>query len=54
MQSTDVHINNICVTECSELNIGSRISKQLSQEIEILITNYHPIKNKYTNIELHI
>ena len=54
IQNTDVHNNNICVTDCSELNIGSHVSKQHIQEIENLVTNYHPLKVKSTNIELHV
>ena len=54
VQNTDVHINNICVINCSELNIGSHVSKQLIHEIENLVTNYRPIKTKSTNSELHI
>ena len=54
VQNTDVHINNICVTDCSELNIGFHASKQHIQEIENLVTNYHSIKTKSTHIELDI
>ena len=54
VQNTDVHINNICVIDCSKLKIGSHVSKQHIQEIKNLVTNYHPIKTKSTNIELRI
>ena len=54
VQNTDVHINNVWITDYSELNIGSHVSKKHIQEIENLITSYHPIKTKSTNIQLHI
>ena len=46
MQNTDVHINNICVTGCWKINIGSHASKQHIQDMENLVINYHPIKTK--------
>ena len=30
-QNTDVYINNVCVTDCSELNVRSHVSKQQIQ-----------------------
>ena len=49
VQNTDGHINNICVTDSSEFNIGSHISKHIQE-----ITNYLPIEMKSTDVELYI